>query len=247
MNQGREFPAQFGYDYPDKPRSLYHTFHPSASPSQDHCNTDNGSNSTYNSKSLFPQKQQQQEIDRQQQTHSNDTSHARAYRSRKDRPCDSCRRRKTRCTIEEAGQNCQSCQLNKRSCTFEMSPTPRSRPEKNGEGGGSVTQHRKRSYSTQSQQSVGPSSSSSPLPDYHEESRGPKGQRKQVKQNNHPNATASVNRLHALVSTMLHGQDEESENYRHTLEEGVSRVRYGAMRSRSMRAHTKFFVCFLPW
>lgn len=73
----------------------------------------------------------------------------RAYRSRKHRPCDGCRKRKGRCIIEEAGQDCQACRLNNRTCTFEMSPTPRSRPIKNEDGTGvvSTTNPRKRSQS----------------------------------------------------------------------------------------------------
>ncbi|CEH16928.1 hypothetical protein CBOM_03012 [Ceraceosorus bombacis] len=57
---------------------------------------------------------------------------ARPYRSRKERPCDLCRRRKGRCIIEEVGQRCQACNAAGKDCTFQMDPTPRSRPDRDG-------------------------------------------------------------------------------------------------------------------
>ncbi|PWN31434.1 uncharacterized protein FA14DRAFT_158677 [Meira miltonrushii] len=98
---------------------------------------------------------------------STEGTHARAYRSRKDRPCDSCRKRKSRCIIEETGQDCQSCRMNNRNCTFEMSPTPRSRPIKNEDGVvvASVVVPRKRSHSQRQM-----SNSSSPADNEHSRS-----------------------------------------------------------------------------
>jgi hypothetical protein len=48
-------------------------------------------------------------------------------RSRKDRPCDACRRRKSRCVINEAQNSCVLCQFHSQDCTFVQSPQPRKR------------------------------------------------------------------------------------------------------------------------
>ena len=46
------------------------------------------------------------------------SSPARAPRSRKDRPCDYCRRLKHRCVIIRRGEQCTNCLRTKRECTF---------------------------------------------------------------------------------------------------------------------------------
>jgi len=48
-------------------------------------------------------------------------------RSRKDRPCDACRRRKSRCVVHEGQQACVLCQFHSQDCTFVQSPQPRKR------------------------------------------------------------------------------------------------------------------------
>ncbi|KAG4425730.1 hypothetical protein IFR04_001192 [Cadophora malorum] len=48
-------------------------------------------------------------------------------RSRKDRPCDACRRRKSRCVINEGQTSCVLCQFHTQDCTFVQSPQPRKR------------------------------------------------------------------------------------------------------------------------
>ncbi|KAK6541220.1 Fungal specific transcription factor [Orbilia ellipsospora] len=48
-------------------------------------------------------------------------------RSRKDRPCDACRRRKSRCVMNEDSSICVLCQFHKQDCTFLQSPQPRKR------------------------------------------------------------------------------------------------------------------------
>jgi len=48
-------------------------------------------------------------------------------RSRKDRPCDACRRRKSRCVIHEGQTSCVLCQFHSQDCTFVQSPQPRKR------------------------------------------------------------------------------------------------------------------------
>ncbi|RDW71798.1 hypothetical protein BP5796_07832 [Coleophoma crateriformis] len=48
-------------------------------------------------------------------------------RTRKDRPCDACRRRKSRCVINEGQPSCVLCQFHSQDCTFVQSPQPRKR------------------------------------------------------------------------------------------------------------------------
>jgi len=48
-------------------------------------------------------------------------------RSRKDRPCDACRRRKSRCVINEGQTSCVLCHFHTQDCTFVQSPQPRKR------------------------------------------------------------------------------------------------------------------------
>jgi hypothetical protein len=48
-------------------------------------------------------------------------------RSRKDRPCDACRRRTSRCVINEGQTSCVLCQFHTQECTFVQSPQPRKR------------------------------------------------------------------------------------------------------------------------
>ncbi|KAI9789466.1 MAG: Fungal specific transcription factor [Peltula sp. TS41687] len=48
-------------------------------------------------------------------------------RGRRDRPCDACRRRKTRCVMEEGGRNCSLCKMQGQTCTFVENPLPRKR------------------------------------------------------------------------------------------------------------------------
>ncbi|TVY42850.1 Transcriptional activator protein [Lachnellula subtilissima] len=55
-------------------------------------------------------------------------------RGRKDRPCDACRRRKSRCVINEGQNICVLCQFHTQECTFVQSPQPRKR-KLNIEGG----------------------------------------------------------------------------------------------------------------
>jgi len=48
-------------------------------------------------------------------------------RSRKDRPCDSCRKRKSKCVINAGQTKCVLCQFHSQDCTFVQSPQPRKR------------------------------------------------------------------------------------------------------------------------
>lgn len=53
-------------------------------------------------------------------------------RNRRDRPCDACRRRKSRCVMHEGALLCVLCEFHKQECTFLQSPQPRKR-KLNGE------------------------------------------------------------------------------------------------------------------
>lgn len=46
-------------------------------------------------------------------------------RSRRNRPCDHCRRVKTRCTVDEHGPPCLQCSKTERECTFDAAPPAR--------------------------------------------------------------------------------------------------------------------------
>ncbi|WVQ67976.1 uncharacterized protein L199_006181 [Kwoniella botswanensis] len=54
-----------------------------------------------------------------------DEGGGRPARSRKNRPCDACRRRKTRCLITAIGPPCSLCADAKRECTFNFAPPAR--------------------------------------------------------------------------------------------------------------------------
>ena len=46
---------------------------------------------------------------------------------RRDRPCDACRRRKSRCVMHQGAELCVLCELHKQTCTFVEDPLPRKR------------------------------------------------------------------------------------------------------------------------
>jgi hypothetical protein len=50
-------------------------------------------------------------------------------RSRKDRPCDACRRRKSKCVIHEGETACVLCKFHTQDCTFLENPQPRKRKQ----------------------------------------------------------------------------------------------------------------------
>jgi hypothetical protein len=47
----------------------------------------------------------------------------RPYRSRKDRPCDRCRRRKQRCIVFDKTEKCLHCNLSSAECTYNAKDT----------------------------------------------------------------------------------------------------------------------------
>ncbi|KAJ6519595.1 hypothetical protein C8R45DRAFT_27475 [Mycena sanguinolenta] len=54
---------------------------------------------------------------------------SRPFRSRKNRPCDGCRRAKSRCAIPQAGPPCVECQQMNKQCTFDELPPERKKPK----------------------------------------------------------------------------------------------------------------------
>lgn len=59
----------------------------------------------------------------------------RAYRSKKQRPCDLCRTRKIQCKLRAERADCELCQRLERQCTFVLGPVRRRyRPRVNGDG-----------------------------------------------------------------------------------------------------------------
>jgi hypothetical protein len=66
-------------------------------------------------------------------------------KGRKERPCDACRRRKSRCVMNDGADKCVLCQFHGQECTFVQSPQPRKRrlagggshSDENGGGGSS--------------------------------------------------------------------------------------------------------------
>ncbi|KAI9876307.1 MAG: Fungal specific transcription factor [Pleopsidium flavum] len=60
-------------------------------------------------------------------------------RVQKERPCDACRKRKTRCVIHERQSSCTACGYHGQECTFLQSSQPRKRRlESGGQDGGNV-------------------------------------------------------------------------------------------------------------
>ena len=53
------------------------------------------------------------------------TTGVRPFRSRKQRPCDSCRRKRSRCAILEQGNPCVECRQTGKACTFLDKPLDR--------------------------------------------------------------------------------------------------------------------------
>lgn len=63
------------------------------------------------------------ESEREQST-GNSASNA---KSKKERPCDACRKRKSRCVMKEGARICVLCEFHRQECTFLQTPLPRKR------------------------------------------------------------------------------------------------------------------------
>lgn len=59
-----------------------------------------------------------------------DAAQGRKYKSRKQRPCDACRRRKICCVREPNDPACSLCRMQKTDCQYQSKPNPRRRREK---------------------------------------------------------------------------------------------------------------------
>ena len=75
---------------------------------------------------------------------SSNTGPVANIRTRRERPCDACRRRKSRCVIHEGAVLCVLCEFHKQECTFVQSPLPRKRKVVDGEKKDSPTAGKKR-------------------------------------------------------------------------------------------------------
>ncbi|CAK4008924.1 transcriptional regulatory [Lecanosticta acicola] len=63
---------------------------------------------------------------------ANSPSHGRKYKSRKERPCDACRRRKVCCIREPGDGACSLCRMQNSSCRYDKGPTSRRRRPASG-------------------------------------------------------------------------------------------------------------------
>ncbi|KAF2261835.1 hypothetical protein CC78DRAFT_338034 [Lojkania enalia] len=70
-------------------------------------------------------------------------------RTRRERPCDACRRRKSRCVIHEGAVLCVLCEFHKQECTFVQSPLPRKRKVVDDGKKDSPNNQKKRSVDTE--------------------------------------------------------------------------------------------------
>ena len=61
-------------------------------------------------------------------TPSDYQSNAKKRPRRSIRPCDACRKRKTRCVPKDGGEKCVHCELRGSSCTFQADPPERAAP-----------------------------------------------------------------------------------------------------------------------
>ncbi|KAJ8100970.1 fungal-specific transcription factor domain-containing protein [Lipomyces tetrasporus] len=59
------------------------------------------------------------------------TTHSKTGLKRPDRPCDSCRRRKSRCVFSENDSVCFLCRFHNYECVFSENPAPRKRQRRN--------------------------------------------------------------------------------------------------------------------
>src|SRR5258707_12414485 len=62
--------------------------------------------------------------------------------TRRDRPCDACRRRKSRCIIPQDAETCIMCQSRSEECTFVQNPQRRKRRRAEDENSPDATKSR---------------------------------------------------------------------------------------------------------
>lgn len=66
-------------------------------------------------------------------------------RDRKDRPCDACRRRKSKCVINDGETVCAACRMHNQQCTYVEDPRPRKR-RVDGDGQGQESAKKRCAY-----------------------------------------------------------------------------------------------------
>ena len=52
-------------------------------------------------------------------------------RGKRERPCDACRKRKSKCVVTEGKKTCAACGAHGQECTYVEDPQPRKRPVDN--------------------------------------------------------------------------------------------------------------------
>ena len=64
-------------------------------------------------------------------------------RGKRERPCDACRKRKSKCVVTEGRKTCAACGAHGQECTYVEDPQPRKRRVDNeGANGGDSTKRR---------------------------------------------------------------------------------------------------------
>ena len=58
---------------------------------------------------------------------SHSSKNATGSRGRRERPCDGCRKRKSKCVVNEGQKNCAACGVHGQECTYVEDPQPRKR------------------------------------------------------------------------------------------------------------------------
>jgi hypothetical protein len=85
----------------------------------------------YHNVDRHPRNPQLQNFTDQQQSHVEDSrASGNSARSTKERPCDACRRRKTRCVKEKGEDKCVLCKFHSQECTYLHEPVARTRKRK---------------------------------------------------------------------------------------------------------------------
>lgn len=84
------------------------------------------------------------------------------HRSRRERPCDGCRKRKSKCVLQE-GRRCVLCEFHKQSCTFLEEAQPRKRKAEDAGGVKSEGPVKKSPPTTQRSSPAAPAPAPTPI------------------------------------------------------------------------------------
>ncbi|KAI9714202.1 MAG: hypothetical protein M1812_006423 [Candelaria pacifica] len=147
-------------------------------------------------------------------------------RSRRDRPCDACRRRKSRCVIGDGVASCTLCDFHKQECTFVQSPQPRKRTLNSDEKAEAATKRRSPETELKPRLSQSTSNASSNSSNIHTHNERPHQQQATslkdslgLQNNRHAKHIGPTTELEpALIALAgLNGNDEGSLLFRGTL------------------------------